>query len=81
MNAQALVLVRIRCADGVEGWGEATTIGGLNYGEESPESIKTNIETYMAPLVGSWDESRSSCQGDVQTAQHNSRESICEVRN
>lgn len=51
MNAQALVLVRIRCADGVEGWGEATTIGGLNYGEESPESIKTNIDTYLAPLI------------------------------
>jgi muconate cycloisomerase len=51
MNAQALVLVRIRCSDGIEGWGEATTIGGLNYGEESPESIKTNIDTYMAPLM------------------------------
>ena len=51
MNAQALVLVRIRTSDGIEGWGEATTIGGLNYGEESPESIKTNIETYMAPLI------------------------------
>lgn len=51
MNAQALVLVRICCSDGFEGWGEATTIGGLNYGEESPESIKTNIDTYMAPLI------------------------------
>jgi muconate cycloisomerase len=51
MNAQALVLVRIRCSDGVEGWGEATTIGGLNYGDESPESIKINIDTYMAPLL------------------------------
>lgn len=51
MNAQALVLVRILCDDGIEGWGEATTIGGLNYGEESPESIKTNIDTYMAPLI------------------------------
>ena len=51
MNAQALVLVRILCNDGIEGWGEATTIGGLNYGEESPESIKTNIDTYMAPLI------------------------------
>ncbi|MBU3590448.1 muconate cycloisomerase [Polynucleobacter sp. 78F-HAINBA] len=51
MNAQALVLVRIRCSDGIEGWGEATTIGGLNYGEESPESIKVNIDTYIAPLI------------------------------
>lgn len=51
MHTQTLVLVRVRCADGIEGWGEATTIGGLAYGEESPESIKTNIDTYFAPLV------------------------------
>src|SRR5438034_8197160 len=50
MNAQTLVLVRVVCGDGIEGWGEATTIGGLNYGEESPESIKTNIDTHIAPL-------------------------------
>jgi muconate cycloisomerase len=51
MNTQTLVLLRVRCADGIQGWGEATTIGGLAYGEESPESIKTNIDTYIAPLV------------------------------
>jgi muconate cycloisomerase len=51
MNTQTLVLVRIRDEDGVEGWGEATTIGGLNYGEESPESIKANIDAHIAPLV------------------------------
>ncbi|OBV38590.1 muconate/chloromuconate family cycloisomerase [Janthinobacterium psychrotolerans] len=51
MTTQTLVLVRVRCADGVEGWGEATTIGGLNYGEESPESIKVNIDTHIAPLL------------------------------
>ena len=51
MHTQTLVLVRVRCADGIEGWGEATTIGGLAYGEESPESIKTNIDTYFAPLL------------------------------
>ena len=51
MNTQTLVLLRLRCADGIQGWGEATTIGGLAYGEESPESIKTNIDTYIAPLV------------------------------
>lgn len=33
--------------------GEATTIGGLGYGEESPESVKTNIETYFTPLLKS----------------------------
>ena len=51
MNTQTLVLVRLRCADGIVGWGEATTIGGLSYGGESPESIKTNIDTYIAPLL------------------------------
>jgi muconate cycloisomerase len=51
MSTQTLVLVRVRCADGIEGWGEATTIGGLNYGEESPESVKTNIDVHIAPLL------------------------------
>lgn len=51
MNTQTLVLVRVVCADGIEGWGEATTIGGLNYGDESPESIKVNIDTHIAPLL------------------------------
>jgi muconate cycloisomerase len=51
MNTQTLVLVKVTCGDGIVGWGEATTIGGLNYGEESPESIKTNIDTYIAPLL------------------------------
>jgi muconate cycloisomerase len=55
MNTQTLVLVRIRCADGITGWGEGTTIGGLAYGEESPESIKTNIDTYFAPLIVNMD--------------------------
>lgn len=51
MNAQTLVLVRVVCDDGIDGWGEASTIGGLNYGEESPESIKTNIDAHIAPLL------------------------------
>ncbi len=51
MHRQTLVLVRITGNDGVAGWGEATTIGGLAYGEESPESIKVNIDTYIAPLL------------------------------
>jgi len=58
MNAQTLVLVRVVCGDGIEGWGEATTIGGLNYGEESPESIKTNIDTHIAPLLVGMDASQ-----------------------
>jgi len=51
MNEQILVLVHIQTEDGYEGWGEATTIGGLSYAEESPHSIKTNIDTYFTPLL------------------------------
>ncbi|MGE8550102.1 MAG: muconate/chloromuconate family cycloisomerase, partial [Acinetobacter calcoaceticus] len=53
MRTQTLVLVKITTMDGIVGWGEATTIGGLNYGEESPESVKANIDTYFAPLLAS----------------------------
>ena len=51
MKRQTLVLVRIQCSDGVVGFGEATTIGGLSYGGESPEGIKLAIDTYFAPLL------------------------------
>lgn len=51
MNVQTLVIVRLRCTDGIEGIGEATTIGGLTYGEESPEGIKLAIDTYLAPAL------------------------------
>lgn len=51
MGCQTLVIVRIRCAGGITGWGEATTIGGLSYGAESPESIKITIDHYLAPLI------------------------------
>ncbi len=53
MQQQTLVIVRLRASDGIEGIGEATTIGGLSYGEESPEGIKLTIDTYLAPaLIG-----------------------------
>lgn len=51
MGCQTLSIVRMTCAQGVDGWGEATTIGGLSYGAESPEAIKSAIETYLAPLL------------------------------
>jgi len=53
MQKQTLVIVRIYCADGIVGLGEATTIGGLAYGEESPEGIKVTLDAYLGPaLVG-----------------------------
>lgn len=51
MGCQTLTIVRMTCAQGVVGWGEATTIGGLSYGPESPEAIKSAIETYLSPLL------------------------------
>lgn len=51
LQRQTLVLLRLTCSDGSQGLGEATTIGGLAYAGESPESIKTNLDTYLAPLV------------------------------
>ncbi|NYH20754.1 muconate/chloromuconate family cycloisomerase [Paraburkholderia bryophila] len=68
MNCQTLVLVRIRCADGIVGVGEGTTIGGLAYGEESPESIKINIDTYFAPLLKGRDVTRpGAAMANVRT--------------
>lgn len=51
MQNQTLVLIRVRCVDGIEGIGESTTIGGLAYGNESPDSIKTNIDRHFTPLL------------------------------
>lgn len=58
MHAQSMVIVRLTDTDGVEGIGEGTTIGGLSYGEESPESIKSAIDTYIAPILQVCDISR-----------------------
>lgn len=51
MGCQTLLLVKMTCSQDIVGWGEATTIGGLSYGPESPESIKSAIDTYLAPLL------------------------------
>lgn len=51
MQHQTLVIIRLHCSDGVQGIGEATTIGGLSYGNESPESIKQNIDSHLAPVL------------------------------
>ncbi|GAM05262.1 muconate and chloromuconate cycloisomerase [Novosphingobium sp. MBES04] len=58
MHSQAMTIVRLVDGDGVEGLGEGTTIGGLSYGEESPESIKSAIDTYILPVLEASDISR-----------------------
>lgn len=51
MGCQTLTIVKMTCAGGISGWGEATTIGGLSYGPESPEAIKSAIDGYLSPLL------------------------------
>jgi muconate cycloisomerase len=58
MMRQTLVIVRLVCSDGITGIGEATTIGGLAYGDQSPESIKSAIDTYVGPLLIGQDATR-----------------------
>lgn len=58
MNGQTLMMVRVHCSDGIIGIGEGTTIGGLAYGAESPESMKLAIDTYFAPVMQGQDATR-----------------------
>ncbi|MEH3143791.1 MAG: muconate/chloromuconate family cycloisomerase [Methylobacterium frigidaeris] len=53
VTAQSYVIVQARLANGVEGIGEAATLGGPRWSEESVEGIKATIDTYLAPaLIG-----------------------------
>jgi muconate cycloisomerase len=58
MDGQTLLIVRLHRSDGIVGIGEATTIGGLAYGAESPEGMKLAIDTYMAPVLQKADPDR-----------------------
>jgi muconate cycloisomerase len=58
MTGQTLMLVKVYCSDGVCGMGEGTTIGGLAYGGESPESMKLAIDSYFAPVMIGQDATR-----------------------
>jgi muconate cycloisomerase len=51
VTAQSYTLVRIRLANGAEGIGEAATLGGPRWSEESVEAMKANIDAYLAPAV------------------------------
>ena len=51
---QSFVIVTATLADGTVGYGEASTLGGPRWSEESVEAIKANIDTYLTPtLLGS----------------------------
>ena len=51
VTAQSYVIVRLRLANGVEGIGEAATLGGPRWSEESVEAIKANIDAYLTPAL------------------------------
>src|SRR6478736_7118579 len=51
VTAQNYVIVRLRLANGVEGVGEASTLGGPRWSEESVEAMKANINTYLVPAI------------------------------
>ncbi len=53
ISHQSYVLVRIALCDGAIGYGEAATLGGPRWAEESVESIKAVIDSYLGPaLIG-----------------------------
>lgn len=51
IQRQSPVIVQLWLSDGASGFGEAATIGGPSWNEESPESILHAIDHYLAPAV------------------------------
>src|SRR3974390_577629 len=51
VTAQSYVIVELRLANGVIGIGEAATLGGPRWSEESVEAIKATIDTYLTPAL------------------------------
>jgi muconate cycloisomerase len=51
VTAQSYVVVEVQLANGVVGVGEAATLGGPRWSEESVEAIKANIDAYLAPAL------------------------------
>ena len=58
LNGQVLMLVRVHCSDGIVGIGEGTTLCGLAYGGASPRRMKTNIDSWFAPVMVGQDATR-----------------------
>ncbi|MBS3997393.1 MAG: muconate/chloromuconate family cycloisomerase [Hydrogenophaga sp.] len=51
ISRQSPVIVQLWLRNGATGFGEAATIGGPSWNEESPESIWHAIQTYLAPAL------------------------------
>lgn len=65
MVTQTVVITRIRFSDGSYGLGEGATIGGLSYCAESPESIQSAIDGYIAPALLGQDADQISAAIDL----------------
>ena len=51
ISRQSPVIVQLWLQDGATGFGEAATIGGPSWNEESPESIQLAITQHLAPVL------------------------------
>ncbi len=51
IQTQSYCIVRMELSNDITGWGEAATIGGASWNEESPESIKHAIDSYISPVL------------------------------
>src|SRR3954470_14333600 len=51
VTSQNYVVVQVRLANGAAGIGEAATLGGPRWSEESVEAMKANIDAYLAPAI------------------------------
>jgi muconate cycloisomerase len=58
VSTQSYVIVEIRLANGATGAGEAATLGGPRWSEESVGGIKAVIDAHLAPAMLGFDASR-----------------------
>ncbi|TYK71535.1 mandelate racemase [Comamonas sp. Z3] len=58
INRQSPVIVQMWLRNGATGFGEAATIGGPSWNEESPESIHHAITNHLAPALAGQDGAR-----------------------
>jgi muconate cycloisomerase len=68
VTAQSYVIVEIRLANGASGIGEAATLGGPRWSEESVEGIKAVIDAHLAPAILGLDASRFEAAASAMDA-------------
>jgi muconate cycloisomerase len=51
IHHKAIILIRVTLKNGAVGYGEGSSLGGPRWAEESPESIRSCIDTYLAPVL------------------------------